>query len=435
MRRNWKRSRVPNTSCKRKKRLSSPRRASRRSTTSSSSSQSHEIHETLSRKRSEYIEKTTKELQAIAEQRVRLSEELAALGEQRMYILPKRILQQQLSEADKRAQFIHSGTALVEFDQKMNAFKKVHRRIENRSARAQNSEPPAKRQRKKPSVPRPSGNRRKSAAHNRDIRVSSSNCTRDPTFSVLLDEIEGEFGDEGDVEDPGAGAPVLYICNRNYCPDCQTVLMQKLPSESVLACPECGVSTSYIDSTAASTGHSDDRSFNQFAYCRTNHFLQWLRACQGKESVTVPEHIIEGVCAELHKRRMRVEEITSKKIRECLKTMRQRKYYEHVVLITSLLSGRTPPRFTPQIERTLRRLFQKIQKPFEIAVAAICPERKNFLSYSFILTKLCGLLRDSIDARWLTAWPSLKGKDKIYRSDRIWAHVCRQLGWRFNPSI
>ena len=46
-----------------------------------------------------------------------------------------------------------------------------------------------------------------------------------------------------------------------------------------------------------------------------------------------------------------------------------------------------------------------------------------------------GLLRDSIDERWLTAWPSLKGKDKIYRSDKLWAHMCKQLGWKFYPSI
>ena len=211
--------------------------------------------------------------------------------------------------------------------------------------------------------------------------------------------------------------------------------MQKLPSESALACPECGVQTSYLDSTAAATGHADDRSFNQFAYCRTNHFLQWLRACQGKESVTIPDEVLRGVCQELAKNRVRVDDITSKKVRDALKVMKQRKYYENVVLITSLLTGKKPPRFSPTVEQTLQRLFMKIQKPFEVAVRAICPERKNFLSYSYILTKLCGLIRDSIDPRWLTAFNCLKGKDKIYKSDKLWCHMCRQLGWRYYPSI
>ena len=447
MRRSWKRSSKAapasgsgssgsfgGTNHKRKHK-SSPKRESRRFV-ASSSQQSREIREILSKKRSEFIEQTTKELTALVEKHGRLSEKLDTMGDRRMHILPRRILQSEMDALWNRVRCIRGGQALSEFDSKLASFRRVHRNIEKRAPRGGGAavvEVAAKKPKraKKKSL----GNRRKSAAHNRDIRVSSSNKVSTPTFDVLMDEIEGEFADELGAEEDGAPPPVLYVCNRNFCPDCETVLMQKLPTESALACPECGVSTSYIDSTAASTGHSDDRSFNQFAYSRSNHFLQWMRSCQGKESVTVPEDILQGVCRELAKKRVQVDDITSRKIRECLKTMRQRKYYEHVVLITSLLTGKTPPRFTPQVERTLQRLFQKIQKPFEIAVTAICPERKNFLSYSYILTKLCGLLRDSIDARWLTAWPSLKGKDKIYRSDRLWAHMCKQLRWKYYPSI
>jgi len=432
MRRTWKRSRIPNSAGRKRKHRSSPKRESRRST-ASSSSQSNEIQDILNKKRNDFIEKTTNELNTLVEKHTETQAELNALGDHRMYILPRRILQSNIRLIKARILRIQGGEALVEFDAKMTAFKRVKRTIECRRARAPVQLSTHKRTKKKPSASHPT-NRRKSAAHNRDIRVSSSNHIKDATFDVLMDEIEGEFGN--DVGDDGdSPPPILYVCNRNYCPDCETVLMQKLPTESALACPQCGVSTSYLDSTAASTGHSDDRSFNQFSYSRSNHFLQWLRACQGKESVTIPDEILKGVCHELVKRRVQSGDITSRKIRECLKTMRKRKYYEHVVLITSLLSGKTPPRFTPQVERTLQRLFLCVQRPFTIAVAALCPERKNFLSYSFILTKLCGLLRDSIDERWLTAWPSLKGKDKIYRSDKLWAHMCRQLGWKFYPSI
>ena len=437
MRRNWKRSKSTVAVNRKRKRKSSSRRESHRST-SSSSSQSKEIRDALAKKRTEFIEKTTAELGVLVSRHARLQEKFTALGDKRMHILPRRILQTQMNDLTRQITDIQSGKSLANFDEKLASFKRVQRMIERRVGRNAPSSS-VKRTKKRPSLRPSPGNRRKSAAHNRDIRVSSSkNIDKSATFEVLMDEIEDEFKaalqSDGDDRAPPP-VPVLYFCNRNYCPDCETVLMQKLPSESALACPECGVSTSYLDATAASTGHSDDRSFNQFSYSRSNHFLQWLRACQGKESVTVPEDILKGVCHELSKRRVRPQEVTSRKVRECLKTMRKRKYYEHVVLITSLLSGQTPPRFSPQVERTLQRLFQRIQRPFTIAVAALCPERKNFLSYSYILTKLCGLLRDSIDERWLTAWPSLKGKDKIYRSDKLWAHMCRQLGWKFYPSI
>jgi len=436
MRRTWKRNRIPNSAGRKRKQRSSPKRESRRSATSTS--QSKEIRDILQKKRTEFIEKTTNELNGLVEKHAAMQAELNALGEHRMYILPRRILQSDIQSTYARILHIQGGEALVDFDAKMTAFKHVKRTIDRRRARAPVQLTTHKRTKKETSASHTT-NRRKSAAHNRDIRVSSSNHTKDTTFDVLMDEIEGEFGNDvvGDGDDGEEGSPpaILYVCNRNYCPDCETVLMQKLPSESALACPQCGVSTSYLDSTAASTGHNDDRSFNQFSYSRSNHFLQWLRACQGKESVTIPDEILKGVCRELAKRRVQPGDITSRKIRECLKAMRKRKYYEHVVLITSLLSGKIPPRFTPQVERTLQRLFQRVQRPFTIAVAALCPERKNFLSYSFILTKLCGLLRDSIDERWLTAWPSLKGKDKIYRSDKLWAHMCKQLGWKFYPSV
>ena len=367
MRRSWKRNKTSNLAANRKrKRKSSSRRESCRST-SSSSSHSKEIRDVLSKKRTEFIERTTAELSVLVAKHAKLQDEFANLGDKRMHILPRRILQTQMNDLTKQITNIQSGNALASFDAKLSSFKCVQRMIEKRAGR--NALPAsAKKTKKRPSSTlRPSaGNRRKSAAHNRDIRVSSSknNTDKSTTFDVLMDEIEDEFGgvledNAGEQSATQPSAPVLYVCNRNYCPDCETVLMQKLPSESALACPQCGVSTSYLDATAASTGHSDDRSFNQFSYSRSNHFLQWLRACQGKESVTVPDDILNGVCHELSKRRVQPADITSRKIRECLKTMRKRKYYEHVVLITSLLSGKTPPRFTPQVERTLQRLFQK----------------------------------------------------------------------------
>ena len=435
MRRSWKRGKRlakndnPVTGKKRKKHSPPLGSARRRSSGFKTRCSGSTIQDKLAQKRTEFIQQTSAEmieLQAeIEQEQIRVQD----MGEGRMYILLKRTTTEKIKSLQKRLTHIQTGRAIQEFDEKMKSFRKLQNRIERRlPSEATSASEKRKRTSRKPSTTRPSGNRRKSAAHHRDIRVSSCRSL-DATFEVLADEIGDEFGHE-----EGA-APVLYVCNRNYCPSCETVLMQKLPAESALVCPDCGVQTSYLDSTAATTGHSDDRSFNQFAYCRANHFLQWLRACQGKESVTIPDTVLEGVCAELAKNRVRVEDITSKKVREVLKIMKQRKYYENVVLITSLLTGKKPPRFSPTVEQTLQRLFMKIQKPFEIAVRAICPERKNFLSYSYILTKLCTLIRDSIDPRWLTAFSCLKGKDKIYKSDKLWCHMCKQLNWRYYPSI
>ena len=435
MRRTWKRVR----SGKKRKATSPPKVERSRDTSRTSDGVS--VSNLLSQKREAHQKKCNEECVTLTNRIQNMEVDLGKLGSERMHMLRRRLIEKELSKARSRLEEITSGKDMRDFDRKMASFQRVQREIDRKLAHnpAFKLEQPPRNNKRYRSAPKKI-NRRKTASHNRDVRVSSGR-ENDTCYDVLMDEIQEEFGGEETKTPEGSSSssaeplPIIYVCNRQFCPDCPETLLQKLPHESCLSCPKCGVTTSYLDSTAASTGHSDDRSFNQFAYCRTNHFTQWLRCVQGKESVTIPPLLLQGICEELRKKRVKPNEITSKKVRECLKIMRKARYYENVVLITSLLTGKEPPRFTPQVEETLQRLFQKIQKPFDIAVAAIQPDRKNFLSYSFILTKLCGLLKGSVDKRWLASWPTLKGKDKLLKSDRIWAHICMQLNWKFYSSI
>ena len=409
MRRTWKRVR----SGKKRKATSPPKVERARDTSRTSDGAS--VANLLAQKRESHQKKCNEECAILTEKIQNMELELNGLGSERMHMLRRRLTEKKLSVARERLEEITSGKDMREFDRKMASFQRVQREIDRKLAHNPGfaREQPPKNNKRYKSAPRKS-NRRKTASHNRDVRVSSGR-ENDTCYDVLMDEILEEFGGENETKTPEGSSsaeplPIIYVCNRQFCPDCPDTLLQKLPQESCLSCPKCGVMTSYLDSTAAATGHSDDRSFNQFAYCRTNHFTQWLRCVQGKESVNIPPLLLQGICEELRKKRVKPNEITSKKVRECLKIMRKARYYENVVLITSLLTGKEPPRFTPQVEETLQRLFQKIQKPFDIAVAAIQPDRKNFLSYSFILTKLCGLLKGSVDKRWLASWPTLKGR-------------------------
>jgi len=433
MRRTWKRVR------KKRKATSPPKVENTRTRDASRTSDGVSVMNLLSKKRETHQKMCNAECGSLMAEIQNLEVELKSMGSERMHMLRRRLAEKKLSTARSRLEEITSGKDMRDFDRKMASFQRVQCEIDRKLAHNPGfaREQPPKNNKRYKSAPKKS-NRRKTASHNRDVRVSSGR-ENETCYDVLMDEILEEFGEEEILESSSSSSseplPIIYVCNRQYCPDCPDTLLQKLPQEACLSCPKCGVMTSYLDSTAAATGHSDDRSFNQFAYCRTNHFTQWLRCVQGKESVTIPPLLVQAICEELRKKRIKPNDITSKKVRECLKIMRKARYYENVVLITSLLTGKEPPRFTPQVEETLQRLFQKIQKPFDIAVAALQPDRKNFLSYSFILTKLCGLLKGSVDKRWLASWPTLKGKDKLLKSDRIWAHICSQLNWKFYSSI
>ena len=62
-----------------------------------------------------------------------------------------------------------------------------------------------------------------------------------------------------------------------------------------------------------------------------------------------------------------------------------------------------------------------------------CPEdRKNFLSYSYVLHKFCELLElDEL----LVYFPLLKSREKLQQQDFIWKKICKDLKWQYIPSV
>lgn len=82
-------------------------------------------------------------------------------------------------------------------------------------------------------------------------------------------------------------------------------------------------------------------------------------------------------------------DLNAKKLKEILKKLRMNKYYEHIPHILNKLNGLPIPHFEPELEEKLRTMFKMIQAPF---LRHAPTERKNFLSYSYVLHKMCQLL-------------------------------------------
>ena len=204
-----------------------------------------------------------------------------------------------------------------------------------------------------------------------------------------------------------------------------------------MACENCGTSINYLDSTTASAGH-DDRSYPQFSYKKLNHFTQWIKSTQGKEICNISDDVLQSVMETMYMYGIEPEKSTPKKVRECLKQCGLRKYYENCTLIWSMLTGKDPPRFTPKVEEKLETMFLQIQAPFEKAIQEVAPTRKNFLSYAYVCFKFCQIIEDFTDAerkKWLDSFSLLKGRDKLHRQDCIWKNICKELDWKFIPTI
>lgn len=201
---------------------------------------------------------------------------------------------------------------------------------------------------------------------------------------------------------------------------------------------ECSSDTVCIDCGRAQYTFSGERSYKEeqdsdqrivYSYKRENHFNEWLAQFQAKEVTNIPQSVFDLLKNEFKKQKASKSEITQARVREMLKKLKLNKYYEHAPYISSTLNGITPPRMSQELEDKLRIMFHHIQKPFE----KHCPgDRKNFLSYSYILYKFCELLSED---EFLVCFPLLKSKEKLYKQDQIWRKITDELKWEFIPTV
>lgn len=224
---------------------------------------------------------------------------------------------------------------------------------------------------------------------------------------------------------------------------------QKTNTKSAIQiCEKCNIEKTLMttDGTLVCTGcgdtefvivDSDKPNFKEpipdntaYAYKRINHFNEWLSQFQAKESTQIPNEIYEEILLEIHKSRItNLAILTPEKMRQILKKLRFNKYYEHIPHIINKLNGIPPPNMGRETEEKLRQMFRDIQEPFTL----FCPkDRKNFLSYSYVLHKFCQLLE--LDD-FLQCFPLLKSREKLQQQDLIWKKICKHLNWQYISSI
>jgi hypothetical protein len=234
-----------------------------------------------------------------------------------------------------------------------------------------------------------------------------------------------------DVEKKNINRP--YIKNAiDRCKTCPDSNILSMYDTSDLVCDSCGLVIANLvnqELTYREEQETSEKVIN-YSYKRENHFNEWLSQFQAQEMTCIPEEVIEQLRSELKKMKIKkLEDITHAKIRGLLKKLRLNKYYEHVPYITNILTGIKPPNMPQELEEYLRIMFKDIQKPFDNN----CPtERKNFLSYSYVLYKFCELLGED---DYLQYFPLLKSKEKLYQQDVIWKKICDELRWEFIPTI
>jgi len=213
------------------------------------------------------------------------------------------------------------------------------------------------------------------------------------------------------------------------CPQCEKEMVFST-NEAVFTCIDCGFQEFVLIDSDKPSYKDPPREVSYYAYKRINHFNEWLAQFQAKESTEIPQEVFDQILIELKKERiLDVQGIKQTKVREILKKLKLNKYYEHVPHIINRLNGQNAPIMYREIEEKLRYMFKEIQPSFQ----KHCPaDRNNFLSYSYVLYKFCELLE--LD-EYLSCFPLLKNRDKLYAQDKIWEHICKDLRWQYIRSI
>jgi hypothetical protein len=212
------------------------------------------------------------------------------------------------------------------------------------------------------------------------------------------------------------------------CPKCN-IGLTLVHSEGLQVCNQCGVTEYILIDSEKPSFREPPPEVSYFAYKRINHFNEWLSQFQAKESTEIPPEIYQAILLEMKKERITdLNKINHTKIREYLKKLKLNKYYEHIPHILNKLNKKVPL-ISKEVEEKLRHMFKEIQAPF----MKICPpNRKNFLSYSYVLHKFVELL--GLD-HLKEGFPLLKSREKLHQQDQMWKEICKELNWMFIKSI
>lgn len=227
----------------------------------------------------------------------------------------------------------------------------------------------------------------------------------------------------------------MGVCRRHLCISCGSYEHTDNACGEII-CSQCGVVETYINNTHSGLTFSQQQDVGEqqiYPYRRSNHFSEWCTNFQAKGSTTIPDEVYERIENQMKKQRIYdVDKLNTNVLKSMMKELKLNKYYENIPHILYKLNGQPPPRLTDTQEQQMKIMFNQILNPFDVAVAAVAPMRKNFLSYSYVLRKFSELLElDHITE----SFTLLKSREKLAIQDLIWKNICGQLGWRFIPSI
>lgn len=220
-----------------------------------------------------------------------------------------------------------------------------------------------------------------------------------------------------------------YMYSANVCNICKTGELVPYEDEGLFICKNCSHIFPYLAENEKPSYKETPKEICFYAYKRLNHFKEVLSQFQAKETTQINADIIDKIKKQIKKERITLDDLTNEIMREILRKLGyDSKYYEHIPFIKHKL-GIKPLIMSRELEEDLYNDFNDLQAPY----FKHCPNnRENFLNYNYTAYKLCE--RRGYN-EFLPHFHMIKDRNKLIEHDTIWSKMCKDLDWKYIPTV
>ena len=198
------------------------------------------------------------------------------------------------------------------------------------------------------------------------------------------------------------------------------------PKEATAVCTVCGDVVPHqpeeVDRHTMNAATSVRRKA-KYVYKRLGHFRLWLDRLQGLDHV--PDPVLADVHAHLASLPIAVP--SAARVRAALREVGRPEHFNSIPAIRWRLYCVAPFRLTQAQRCDVESMFYDVEEAF----ARLRGGRRNMLSYAFVLKRMLLLL--GVECR-LDDLKDMKHEGKIAEADELWAAICADLGFDFEPT-
>lgn len=190
-------------------------------------------------------------------------------------------------------------------------------------------------------------------------------------------------------------------------------------NNGLFVCPICGLT----DDNVSDNGTSTEKQIMQ--YKRVNHFMEWLDCFQAKELIYLPNEQKERIIKKLGERPgYTAKNASVEEILRALKELKLNKFYDHIVYIHNVITGKPVPFFTSEQERFIKFQFEKIEKAC-VDIAKTKQSSIKYLQYSFTMKKILEIMKTKkiINTLYSEYFPSSISDEKKAEQEELWKQI------------